>query len=130
MVGMAAAFFAFSFVRPFVGAASASIFQAKVAPDQHGRVFGALSQISMLVTPFSFLVAGPLSDRLAEPAARTAGWQAVAWLVGSGSGAGMGLILVTMGLATAAIGAFAYALPAMRGLEAALPDHAAIPAEA
>jgi len=54
----------------------------------------------------------------------------VAWLVGAHAGAGMGLLLVVGGLATAALSLVAYALPAMRRLEANLPDHAATPAGA
>ena len=127
---LAASFFAFMFMLPFVNTASTSIFQAKVAPDVQGRVFAAMGQIAMLTTPLAFLIAGPLTDQVAEPAVRSPGWKTVAWLVGSHAGAGMGLLLVLGGLATAAISLAAYALPAMRQLEANLPDHAATPAEA
>lgn len=126
---LAASFFAFMFMLPFVNTASTSIFQAKVAPDVQGRVFAAIGQIAMLTTPLAFLIAGPLTDRLAEPAVRSPGWTTVAWLVGAHAGAGMGLLLVVGGLATAALSLVAYALPAMRRLEATLPDHAATPAE-
>jgi hypothetical protein len=40
----------------------------------------------------------------------------------------MGLLLVIGGLATAALSLVAYALPAMRRLEATLPDHEAVAA--
>jgi MFS transporter, DHA3 family, macrolide efflux protein len=126
---LAASFFAFLFALPFVNTSSTSIFQAKVAPDLQGRVFGAMGQIATLTMPVALLIAGPLTDRVAEPAVRTAGWRAVAWLVGANPGAGMGLMLVVGGLATAALAAAAYALPALRQLEAALPDHATITAE-
>jgi MFS family permease len=124
---LSAAFFAFMFMLPFVNTASTSIFQAKVAPDVQGRVFAAIGQIAVLTMPLAFLLAGPLTDRMAEPAVHSPGWRAVAWLVGSQPGAGMGLLLVIGGLATAALSLFAYALPAMRRLEATLPDHAAKP---
>jgi hypothetical protein len=118
------------FMLPFVNAASTSIFQAKVAPDVQGRVFAAMSQIATLTMPLAFLIAGPLTDRVAEPAVRSPGWKAAAWLVGAHAGAGMGLLLVVGGLTTAAVSLIAYALPAMRRLEADLPDHAATPAAA
>jgi hypothetical protein len=124
---MAASFFAFMFMLPFVNTASTSIFQAKVAPDVQGRVFAAMGQIAVLTMPLAFLIAGPLTDRVAEPAVRAPGWRAVAWLVGANAGAGMGLLLVIGGLATAALSLIAYALPALRRLEATLPDHAAVP---
>jgi hypothetical protein len=126
---LAASFFAFMFMLPFVNTASTSIFQAKVAPDVQGRVFAAMGQIAALTTPLAFLIAGPLTDRVAEPAVGSPGWKAVAWLVGAHAGAGMGLLLVVGGLATATLSLVAYALPAMRRLEATLPDHAAKPAE-
>jgi hypothetical protein len=129
-VELAASFFAFMFMLPFVTTASTSIFQAKVAPDVQGRVFAAMGQIGMLTTPLAFLIAGPLTDQVAEPAVRSAGWKAVAWLVGSHAGAGMGLLLVVGGMATAAISLVAYTLPSLRRLEATLPDYAATPAGA
>jgi DHA3 family macrolide efflux protein-like MFS transporter len=127
---LAASFFAFMFMLPFVNTASTSIFQVKVAPDVQGRVFAATSQIAMLTRPLAFLIAGPMTDRVAEPAVRSGGWRTVAWLVGAHAEAGMGLLLVVGGLATAALGAVAYASPSMRRLEATLPDHAAMAAEA
>jgi DHA3 family macrolide efflux protein-like MFS transporter len=127
---LAASFFAFMFMLPFVNTASTSIFQAKVAPDVQGRVFAAMGQVAMLTMPLAFLIAGPLTDRVAEPAVRSPAWKSVAWLVGANAGAGMGLLLVIGGLATAALSLVAYALPAMRRLEATLPDHAATAAEA
>ena len=126
---LAASFFAFLFALPFVNTASTSIFQAKVPPDLQGRVFGAMGQIATLTTPVAFLIAGPFTDRVAEPSVRSAGWRAVAWLVGANAGAGMGLMLVVGGLATATLATFAYALPALRRLETSLPDHAAVAAE-
>ncbi len=124
-VQLAAGLFGFMFMLPFVNTAATSIFQAKVAPDVQGRVFAAIGQVAMLTMPLAFLAAGPLTDRVAEPAVRSAGWRTVAWLVGDQAGAGMGLLLVTGGLATAALSLAAYALPALRRLEATLPDHVA-----
>lgn len=125
---LAASFFAFMFLLPFVNTASISIFQAKVAPDLQGRVFAAVGQIGVLTMPLALLVAGPLTDRVAEPAVHSPAWSGVAWIVGGDAGAGMGLLLVVGGLATAALSLAAYARPAMRRLEATTPDHVASPA--
>jgi len=126
---LAAAFFAFMLMLPFVNTASTSIFQAKVAPEVQARVFAAKGQIATLTMPLALLVAGPLVDQVAEPAVHSAAWRAVGWLVGAEAGAGMGLLLVVGGLATAALSLAAYALPAMRRLEATLPDYASVVAE-
>jgi hypothetical protein len=83
----------------------------------------AIGQMAMLLMPFSLLAAGPLADRVFEPAARTAGWRTLEWLTGSGAGAGIGLMFVISGLATTLLGVAVYAVPAIRRIETILPDH-------
>ncbi|MCC6918514.1 MAG: MFS transporter [Alphaproteobacteria bacterium] len=121
---LSAALFLLGSMFPAVNAAFLSIFQAKVAPDVQGRVFAALGQVSGLLQPLAFLAAGPLADRVFEAGRSTEGWQAVAGLVGSAPGAGMGLMLVICGLLTTAVSIAVYALPAIRTMEARLPDAA------
>lgn len=104
-----------------------SMMQAKVPPDLQGRVFAALLQAGLLLTPISALVAGPLADRVFEPARRLPAWRSVAWLVGGGPGAGMGLMFAIAGALIVALSVAVYAIPAMRRLEADLPDHTAAP---
>jgi hypothetical protein len=79
----------------------------------------------MLMSPIAFLVAGPLADRVFEPARRLAGWQGVAWLAGSGAGAGIGLMFVVAGVLILLLSLALYAVPAVRRLEADLPDYTA-----
>jgi hypothetical protein len=88
-------------------------------------VFAAYLQAANILAPIAYLVAGPLADRVFEPARRLPAWQGVGWLVGSGPGAGMGLMFVVAGLAGLALSLAAYATPAVRRMEADLPDHAA-----
>jgi DHA3 family macrolide efflux protein-like MFS transporter len=115
----------FAFVMPFVGAAATSILQAKVAPDVQGRVFSALGQVTALLMPLAYLAAGPLADRVFEPARRLALWRNVVWLVGDGDGAGIGLLFVAAGALTALLSLAVYALPSIRRMEATLPDYVA-----
>jgi MFS family permease len=122
---IAASFFMLMFSLPFVNAALMSILQTKVAPDLQGRVFAALSQVTALLMPAAFLVAGPLADRVFEPVTRLAAWRYAAWLVGAGQGAGMGLMLVIGGVLTTLVSLAVYALPAVRRMEATLPDYEA-----
>jgi MFS transporter, DHA3 family, macrolide efflux protein len=124
--------FVLGFFVPIVNASNQAIWQAKVEPDVQGRVFAARRAIAWLIMPLAQLLAGPLADRVFEPAMQPEGSLAGTfhWLVGTGNGAGMGLILVLSGLA-ATLGALAgYALPTIRNVEALLPDHDALPAEA
>jgi DHA3 family macrolide efflux protein-like MFS transporter len=104
-----------------------STLQAKVPPDLQGRVFAAISQISMTLIPLSYLVAGPLADQVFEPFAASDAWQPFAPLFGTGAGAGIGLLLTVAGIAIAAISLGIYALPLVRSLDTALPNYAPRP---
>jgi MFS family permease len=122
---IAASLFLLSFALAFTNAPFWSMLQAKIAPDLQGRVFAAYMQVAMLLQPLAFLMAGPLADRVFEPARREPVWQSVAWLVGDRPGAGMGMMFVIAGALILALSLAAYAVPAVRHLEAELPDHAA-----
>ncbi|MBI4771673.1 MAG: MFS transporter, partial [Chloroflexi bacterium] len=125
-VWVAAAFLA-SFLVPFINGANQAIWQAKVAPDVQGRVFATRRLIAQISAPLAILIAGPLADRVFEPAMQAGGGLAGAfgWLVGSGPGSGMSLMLVLSGLLVTVAGAAGYLFPAVRYAEDILPDHAA-----
>lgn len=126
----AGAAFAMSFFVPIVNGSNQAIWQAKVAPDVQGRVFSVRLLIAWLISPFARLVAGPLADRVFEPAMVPGGTLAgpFGWLVGSGPGAGMSLILVFAGLGAMVTGLTGYFFRAVRDIETILPDHDAAPA--
>lgn len=121
-----ASFFLVLFALAFTDAPFWSMMQAKVAPDLQGRVFAAHLQVAMLMAPLAFLVAGPLADRVFEPARHQEVWQFVGWLVGNGRGAGMGMMMVLAGFLILALSLAVYAIPAMRRMERDLPDHVAV----
>lgn len=136
-ITLAAALFLLTFVIPFANAAISSIFQGKVAPDLQGRVFAAMGQFSALLAPLVSLTAGPLADRVFEPAVARPGWRAVAWAVGGAPGAGIGLMYVIAGLWILGLTIAVYASPAVRRveatsdqLEATLPKRATTAAQA
>lgn len=108
---------------PMINALFMSMIQSKVAPDMQGRVFAVLNQLSMLLMPLAALLAGPLADRVAEPAVNQAGWEQIAPLVGSTPGSGIGLIFLVFGGLLALSSLLVYALPAIRRMEANLPDY-------
>jgi MFS transporter, DHA3 family, macrolide efflux protein len=124
-LSIGASLFALMFAIPFIEAASMSIFQAKTAPDLQGRVFASISQITALLRPAAYLVAGPLADRVFEPARGRPVWRSVAWLVGAGPGAGIGLMFVMAGTLALLLGLAFYGIPAIRRMESTLPDHGA-----
>jgi hypothetical protein len=118
-IALAAALFLLTFVIPFANAALSSIFQGEIAPDLQGRVFAAMGQLSALLAPLAGLTAGPLADRIFEPAVHRPGWRAVGWAVGAAPGAGIGLMYVIAGLWIVVLTAAVYASPAVRRVEAA-----------
>jgi MFS transporter, DHA3 family, macrolide efflux protein len=122
-VAMGLAVFFILFPIPFVNASFMSLLQVKIPPDLQGRVFSAVTQVSIVLTPLAYLVAGPLADKVFEPAVGGAGWEVVAPLVGSQAGSGMGLIMVIYGVLAVANGLIFYAIPYIRSVESSLPDY-------
>jgi MFS transporter, DHA3 family, macrolide efflux protein len=108
-----------------LNASNQALWQAKVDPDVQGRVFAVRRLIAQITAPVAMLMAGPLADRLFEPAMQTGGaWtSSFGWLVGIGPGAGMGLIFVIFGILNALVGLSGYLFPVIRRAEDLLPDH-------
>jgi hypothetical protein len=121
----AAASFLSLFIIPIINGSNQAIWQSKVAPDVQGRVFATRLLIAQISVPFSFLAAGPLADRVFEPAMRQGGSLVPLFggLVGSGAGAGMGLMLVIVGVFGSFAGLCGYAFHSVRNAEDILPDH-------
>ncbi len=121
---VAAAFF-FLFINPITNGCSQAIWQSKVPPELQGRVFSTRALIAQASQPVALFMAGPLADRVLEPAMMPGGSLATAfgWLVGTGPGAGMALIFVFAGLIGAASGLSGFMFDAIRNVEDIIPDH-------
>jgi len=117
--------FCSSFILPIINGSNQAIWQAKVAPDVQGKVFAARRLIAQVTAPAAIVIAGPLADRVFEPAMATGGSLAGAlgWAVGTGPGAGMALMLVVFGALGAVVGIGGYSVRAVRDAETILPDH-------
>jgi MFS transporter, DHA3 family, macrolide efflux protein len=126
---MGLALFGMMIPLPIINAAFTSVLQLKTPADLQGRVFSAVTQVAMLLSPISYLLAGPLADKVFEPAVGTATWDIVAPLVGTQEGAGMGLMAVIAGTLIILSTAFFYAMPMVRHMEATLPDYEAVAAK-
>lgn len=120
---LAASLFLLGVMPPIANASFISLFQAKVPPDVQGRVFAAIQQLAGAMQPIGALIAGPLADQVFEPARTSDAWRLAAPIVGAEAGAGMGLMFVICGALTIVVGLTVYALPAIRGVEASMPDH-------
>ena len=110
---------------PIINGSNQAIWQAKVAPDVQGRVFGARRVFAQVTGPLGMALAGPLADFVLEPAMREGGalTGSLGWLFGIGPGAGMGVLIATTGLLAATVGIIGYAIPAIYHAETLLPDH-------
>ncbi len=93
------------FFVPIANGSNQAIWQAKVAPDLQGRVFGARRMIARFSYLIGLLLAGPLADRLFEPAMQPGGALAGAFggVFGAGPGAGMALLLAICGVTGAGL---------------------------
>lgn len=114
-----------AFFIPFIGGADRTIWQSKVPPAIQGRVFSVANMFRNGVKPLGYLLAGPLADRLFEPALQVGGpWVPyLGWLVGSGPGAGIGAMFLCTAIAGALISASGYLFRAIRNVDEDLPDH-------
>lgn len=113
------------FFLPTINGSSQAIWQAKVPPELQGRVFATRRMIAQISVPISMLLAGPLADRVFEPAMATGGGLAKTFgpLVGTGVGSGMALMFVIVGILGAAVSLSAYLVRVIRNAEDLLPDH-------
>jgi MFS transporter, DHA3 family, macrolide efflux protein len=77
-----------------------TLWQSLVHLNLQGRVFGVRSLIEQVPWIIAFMMAGPLADRLFEPAMAENGWLAgsMGQLIGVGAGRGIGLGFLLLGL--------------------------------
>ncbi len=125
-----AAFFGMFFV-PIINGSNQAIWQAKVPPDLQGRVFSIRRLIAWFVTPLAMLVAGPLADKVFEPAMRYPQSflaSSIGWAIGTGPGRGMALLFIIGGGLAALVGISGYTFRLLREVDTLLPDHDTLPA--
>jgi DHA3 family macrolide efflux protein-like MFS transporter len=103
--------FCSSFNFPILGSSNEAIWLAKVAPEVQGRVFATRAVIVQLASAIGLLIAGPLADRVFEPAMQPSGFLAAIFgpIIGTGAGAGMALLyaISSLGLLLVAVGGYA-----------------------
>jgi MFS family permease len=113
-------------VLPIVNGANQAIWQSKTAPAVQGRVFSVRRLIAQVTAPLSMAVAGPLADRVFEPAMSSEG----SWLgrllgpvFGLGPGAGMSILISISGILVLCVGLGAYRNRLVLHVEELIPDH-------
>ena len=110
---------------PLLGSSSDAIWLAKVKPEVQGRVFATRSLLLLVTTAIATLIAGPLADRVFEPAMMPGGWMAdlLGGIFGTGSGAGMAVLYVMSSICLLVVGLGGYGFRKLRDVEAIVPDH-------
>ncbi len=124
-----ASFFGMFFI-PIINGSNQAIWQAKVPPDLQGKVFSIRRLIAWFVTPLAMLVAGPLADKVLEPAMRNpqnALASTLGWLIGTGPGRGMALLFILGGALGALVGIGGFTIRILREADSLLPDHDTLP---
>jgi DHA3 family macrolide efflux protein-like MFS transporter len=109
---------------PVINASSQAIWQAKTPQDVQGRVFAVRRMIAQFTVPIGDFSAGPLADRVFNPAMLAGGALAgsAGRVLGVGPGRGIGLMLITLAAFPALTALVGYLNPRVRNLEAELPD--------
>jgi len=126
----AVAAFCGMFFIPIINGSNQAIWQAKVPPDLQGRVFSIRRLIAWFVSPLAMLIAGPLADKVLEPAMRdpqSALASATGWFMGTGPGRGMALLFVIGGCLAALVGISGYVFRVLRDADTLLPDFDTLP---
>lgn len=110
---------------PILFSSSNAIWYAKIPPQIQGRVFAADHTIGMIIGAVASLIAGPLADRVFEPALQGKGVFASLFspVFGTEAGAGMALLYVVTSIVIVFVGFGGYAHRPLRNAEAILPDH-------
>jgi hypothetical protein len=109
---------------PIIGALFSSLVQVKTPPDVQGRVFAVQGQLALLGSTTSFLLVGPLVDRVLVPLAAGSAWATLAPWLGVGAGGAMRLLYLATGVILLVATALTFARREVRRLEATLPDYA------
>jgi len=109
---------------PIINGSSQAIWQSKVAPDVQGRVFAVRLMLAQISAPLSYLIAGPLCDKVFEPLmARDAALSgSIGRIIGSGPGRGIALLFIVMGVLTLIAPIWGFLYPRLRMVEDELPD--------
>jgi hypothetical protein len=116
-VGMVAiGAFGVMFAVPISEVSSGTLWQTRVPPDLQGRVTALSAFVSGAALPILYLAAGPLADRVFEPAMANGGRLAPFFggLIGTGPGRGIALLFMLAGCSILLLSALTWTHPAMR----------------
>ena len=113
-----------SFFGPVINSSNQAIWQSKVPPDIQGKVFSVRRVIAQVTGPVGVLLAGPLADRVFEPAmeSNTALAARLGPYFGTGAGSGIALMVALAGLIMGLTGITGFFIDRVYRVETQLPD--------
>jgi DHA3 family macrolide efflux protein-like MFS transporter len=109
---------------PIMNASSQAIWQSKTPYDVQGRVFSVRRMIAQFTVPIGDFSAGPLADKVFNPALMPGGALAnsAGNVIGVGPGRGIAMMLMTMAVVPALVALVGFLNPRVRNVETELPD--------
>jgi MFS transporter, DHA3 family, macrolide efflux protein len=112
------------FSSPIINGCSQAIWMSKTPPDVQGRVFAVRRMIAWSTMPLSYIIAGPLADKVFEPLMAEGGLLAssIGQIIGVGAGRGVGLLFIVLSTLTALTALVGFLYPPLRNVEGDLPD--------
>ena len=104
---------------PLLGSARSALWMDSISPNLQGRVFAANSLVIQGASAVAVLLAGPLADRLLEPAMMPGRPLSNIFSpsFGSGPGAGMAILYALCALAMIAAGIGGFLIPSLKKIE-------------
>lgn len=112
--------FSITFFVPILSGSNQALWLAAVPVELQGRVFATRQVIGNVAQLMVMLAAGPLADRVFEPAMAGSGWFAALLgpLVGRSEGSGMAAMFVLAGMLALSASTIASFIPSMRTVDA------------
>ncbi len=109
---------------PVINASSQAIWQSKTPHDVQGRVFAVRRMLAQFTVPIGDFSAGPLADKVFNPAMMPGGALAgsAGQVIGVGPGRGIAMLLMTMAAVPALAALVGILNPRIRNVETELPD--------
>jgi len=107
-----------------INSSNQAIWQSKVPPEIQGKVFSVRRIIAQMTGPVGVLLAGPLADRVFEPAMQTDSALSSIFgpYFGYAAGSGIALMIALAGLITGIVGVSGFFIERVYRVETLLPD--------
>lgn len=122
LIGVAAPLLLFCL--PILGGSAITLVQQRTDAESMGRVMATVRMLGQAAMPVSYLAAGPLADRVAEPAMRSDGWLggSLGQVIGTGEGRGLAAIFLVLGVLTWVLALVVFLRRSLTALEAPVEE--------